>query len=68
MATKHKAAATLVTITATAPITVVVESIKDEGRERHENGTTPLAADEEHSFIVHGTQSIRVVETPKDAQ
>ena len=53
---------TVVTITTTAPVCVIVEAIKEEGRERYPNGQTDMAADESHSFIVHATQSLRIVE------
>jgi hypothetical protein len=51
---------TFVIIRAYAPVTVVTEQIVD--RERRPNGSTPLAAGEEQSFIIHGGQSIRVIE------
>jgi hypothetical protein len=51
---------TFVVIRAYAPVTIVTEQIVD--RERRPNGSTLLAAGEEQSFIIHGGQSIRVIE------
>lgn len=55
----------IVTVKASAPCMVISERIGD--RERHENGIDVLAEGDEMDFIVHDTQSIRVVREPDPA-
>lgn len=51
---------TIVTIKSNAPAVVISERIAD--RERHENGRDALEPGIEQQFIVHASQSLRVVE------
>jgi len=49
----------IVTVTATSKVKVITERLGD--RERRENGTTQLDADQSESFIVSPGQSLRIV-------
>jgi hypothetical protein len=59
---------TIVTITASVPAVVISERIVDDGRERFENGRDSLAAGESQDFVIHDTQSVRVVAAPQAAE
>lgn len=53
---------TLVTVIANGSVRVINETIAEDGRERFENGSTVLVAQEEGNFIVGASQSLRIIE------
>jgi hypothetical protein len=53
---------TVITITAgDKPVDVISEKIVEEGRQRFPNGVDRLAPEESMQFLMHETQSLRVV-------